>query len=235
VKGTLILIFAVLASQLGVGQDKAEVAVVYDPFPTIDCPADTFHTDHRISPDCKTFVQLVRIQETQLGNADGTKDQSLVPMTFGPLYACFGIDDELFIVDSTIDGAKEDKLWQVAHPRFIFYKSGIKSGLDLATQMVILTDGKWDRVLPEHPRFTANSTEDDKKRLGIAQLVEISVSPDQIAIGHELTIQSATGRFTYTTKGFNDQPGQLAGQCAVFKQGRRLERNTLHMFWTQIN
>jgi hypothetical protein len=234
VKSALIPIFVLLTSLLAASQGKAEVTVAYDPFPVIDCPVDAFHTDHRISPACKTFVQLVKTQETQLGNAGGTKDQSLVPMTFGPLYACFGFDDELFIVDSTVDGAKDDKLWQVAHPRFTFYKSGIKSGLDLATHMIMLTDGKWDRLLPEYPRFTANSTEDDKKRLGIAEPVEISVDTEQITISHELTIQSATGRFTYTTKGFNDQPAQLAGQCAVFKQDQRLEKNTLHVFWKQI-
>jgi hypothetical protein len=235
VKGALILTFVLLTSLLAASQGKAEVRVAYDPFPVIDCPVDTFHTDHRISPACKTFVQLVKTQETQPGNAGGTRDQSLVPMTFGPLYACFGIDDELFIVDSTIDGAKDDKLWQLAHPSFTFYKSGVKSGLDLATHMIVLTDGKWDRLLPERPRFTANSTEDDKKQLGIAQPVEIFVDPEQIMINRELTIQSATGRFTYTTKGLNGQPVQLGGQCAVFRQDQHLEKNTLHMSWKQIN
>lgn len=227
--------FVLLPSALALSQDKPAIAVVYDPFPTVDCPIDSFHTDHRISTSCKTFVQLVRTQEAQPGNTGGTKDQSLVPMTFGPLYACFGSDDELFVVDSTVDGAKDDKLWQLAHPSFMFYRDGIESSLGLATHMVMLTEGKWSRLLPDHPRFTAVSTEDDKKQFGLAEQTEISVSSEQISISHELTIQSATGRFIYTTKGPNGQPVELAGQCAVFKQDQRLEKSALHMFWKQIN
>ena len=83
---------------------------VEDSFPAVDCVAyDTGSsvTDKR-SAACQSFVQLVKARDVTL------------PLLVGPVFACFGINDELLVIDTAVDQAKSNnKGWAaLAQPRF---------------------------------------------------------------------------------------------------------------------
>jgi hypothetical protein len=216
----------------------AQSKLVEDPFPGVDCRAyDTGeHFKDKHSQACRSFVQLAKAKDTML------------PLHVGPVYACFGIGDELFVIDTAMDQAKSDKKeWAAyAEPSFAFYRSGIESGL-MNLSPPLMMDGKWNLGLSSAGIVSYSGTTDNEmvKEMEHANpglkvpRVTLSIDEEQIAFG-DFTIQSATGRFTYWTDALSlGKNIQLPAQCAIFKMDFKMETppkaNIQHMFWKQVN
>ncbi|MGA2645588.1 MAG: hypothetical protein ABSF15_12805 [Candidatus Sulfotelmatobacter sp.] len=213
---------------------------VEDPFPAIDCTAyDTgkYVTDKHAEA-CRSFVQLAKAKDPML------------PLHVGPVYACFGINDELLVLDTAMDQAKsENKKWAaLAEPSVAFYQSGIENGMSVAASLWL--EGEWDlSQAPSAPSYTGHfnfKSEDNKQQAAIMKThvphATMFISETSISFW-DWTIQTSTGRFRYWTPdddpSFRNKSIQLTGQCAVFKRDVKIESSPKatiqHGFWKQIN
>lgn len=224
-----IAMVAAAIVSLSWGQSKP--AQVEDAFPPVDCAAFDFGKSvvKKHSDACQSFVQLVK-----------AKDKAL-PLFVGPVYACFGIKDELFVVDTSMDQARsDDKKWAaLAQPQIAFYRSGIETGV---STIPVAMEGKWDLMLsPTAVSYsgtteseTAKELEQTNKGLKIPS-VTLTINDEQIAFG-DLKIQSSTGRFTYWTDPFGSGKNlQVSGQCAIFKRDLSSQNKVLEFSWKKAN
>jgi hypothetical protein len=218
------------------GQSK--LVQVEDPFPAVDCAAyDTgkYITD-KLSEACRSFVQLAKAKDPML------------PLLVGPVYACFEINDQLFVIDTAMDQAKSDnKEWAaLARPSVAFYRSGIENGTAVLTEFM---NGKWNLSLSAMGVVSYSGTTDNEMAKESEKLNKITVPRVALAITEtsinfaDFEIQASTGRFRYWIPA-NElfpgaKPGQLPGQCATFKRDFKMESsskaNNQHTFWRQVN
>jgi len=226
-----VIVFALMAVSSW-GQSK--LSQVEDPFPAVDCAA--YDTGKSVvdkhSDACRSFLQLVKAKDATL------------PLLVGPVYACFGINDELFVIDTSMDQAKnENKEWAVlAEPRFAFYRSGIESGL-ANLRPPLTMDGKWNLSFSAAGIVSYSGTTDSKMAKEMEQgnpglkipRVTLSIDQEQIAFG-DFRIQSATGRFTYWTDPLGlGKNVQLPGQCAVFNRDSSSQGGVIHSSWKKTD
>lgn len=213
---------------------ESKLAQVEDPFPAVDCTAyDTGKSvADKHSDACRSFVQLVNAKDATL------------PLLIGPVYACFGINDELFVIDTSVDQAKnENKEWAArAEPRFAFYRLGIESGLTNLSPPLTM-EGKWNLSFSPGGIVSYSGTTDSKIAKEMEQAnpglkiprVTLSIDQEQIALG-DFRIQFATGRFTYWTDPLGlGKNVQLPGQCAVFKRDSSRKGDVLHFSWKKTD
>jgi hypothetical protein len=169
-----------------------------------------------------------------------------MPLSVGPVYACFEINDELLVIDTAIDQAKsDDKKWaEGAEPRFAFYRSGIENGLTNLNPPLAM-NGKWNVLLaPDIVSYSGTTDNDFVKEIekgSKAQFPRVSLSITETSIDFaDWKIQTSTGRFTYWIDPLNlGKNIQLSGQCAIFKREFKIEAlpktNIQHTSWKQIN
>jgi hypothetical protein len=213
VAATAVIVATVVASSGG----QSKLVQVDDPFPGVDCTVyDTgkYVTDKH-SEACRSFVQLVKARDWTL------------PLLRGPVYACFGINDELFVIDTAIDQAKSDskELAALATPRFAFYRSGIETGLTNLNPPAMM-DGKWDPGLSAAGIASySGQTSRLAEKLNLPHL-KLSITETTIDFG-DWVIQTSTGRFRYSTETdvpvVGRKPIEVTGQCAVFKKDFKME------------
>ncbi len=212
------------------GQSKPDQ--VQDIFPAVDCGA--FDTGKSVlekhSAACQSFVEMVK-----------AKDKTL-PLFLGPVYACFGIKDELFVIDTAMDQARgADKKWAALElPRVAFYRSGIETGV--STIPAFAMEGKWDLTLsPKAVSYRETTDDATAKELEQANpglkipVITLAIDDQQIEFG-DLRIQSSTGRLTYWT----DPSGlgknlQLSGRCAIFKRDLSGQNKVADCSWKKAN
>ncbi len=224
-----VAMVAVAIASLSWGQSQP--AQVEDAFPAVDCAA--FDSGKLVvekhSAACQSFVQLLK-----------AKDKDL-PLFVGPVYACFGIKDELFVIDTSMDQARSaDKKWAaLAQPQIAFYRSGIETGVSAIPGFAM--EGKWDLTLSPTAVYRGTTDNDMAKELERANpglkipSVTLAIDDEQVAFG-DMKIQSSTGRFSYWT----DPSGlgrnlQITGQCAVFERASSIQNNVVHSFWKKTN
>jgi hypothetical protein len=206
---------------------SAQTRVIKDPFPSINCDAyDTHVFTWKDTAACQSFQQLVK-----------AKDPDLL-LNVGPVYACFGVNDELFVIDTALDLVRSDdkKYTAIAKPTVSFYKNGIETGIKFLSPMTgVFMDGGWSGFSPDSMVYSGQTTKLAEDN-GVPHTTML-ISSSTIEFG-DWRIQTSTGRFSYKTS-LTGKPVQIAGQCAIFKKDTRIELspngNTAHTYWRQIN